>query len=119
MKFTSTDANDVNITFKGLTSIKVRKNGDVVEIGAVNEVDTNSAKYLEFDTNNKLKAKIGSLSNNTIVQGLTDYEEFATFRSNVLIDGTKFLAITNSLKDTSADLFYGSTDLVTAITITI
>ena len=119
LKFTSTDANDVNITFKGLTSIKVRKNGDVVEIGAVNEVDTNSAKYLEFDTNNKLKAKIGSLSNNTIVQGLTDYEEFATFRSNVLIDGTKFLAITNSLKDTSADLFYGSTDLVTAITITI
>lgn len=119
LKFTSTDANDVNITFKGLTSIKVKKNGDVVEIGAVNEVDTNSAKYLEFDTNNKLKAKIGSLSNNTIVQGLTDYEEFATFRANVLIEGTKFLAITNSLKDTSADLFYGSTDLATAVTLTI
>lgn len=115
LKFTSTDANDVNITFKGLTSIKVKKNGDVVEIGAVNEVDTNSAKYLEFDSNNKLKAKIGSLNNNTVVQGLTDYEEFATFRANVLIEGTKFLAITNSLKDTSADLFYGSTDLATAV----
>lgn len=119
LKFTENGV-ATNLTLKGINSITVKKNGDVAEFTVVNEVDTNSAKYAEFDsTNNKLKIKIGSVSGNTVINGLTDYEEFATLRQNVIARSLECEVITNSLTDTSKDFYYGSTDLKDAITLTI
>ena len=119
LKFTENGV-DTNLTLKGINSITVKKNGNVAEFNVVNEVDTNSAKYAEFDsTNNKLKIKIGSVSGNTVINGLTDYEEFATLRQNVIARSLECEVITNSLTDTSKDFYYGSTDLKDAITLTI
>ena len=119
LKFTENGV-DTSFTLKGVNSIKVKKNGNAVEFTVVNEVDTNSAKYAEFDsTTNKLKIKIGSVSGNTITNGLTDYEEFVTLRQNVITRSLEFELITNSLTDTSKDFYYGSTDLKEAITLTI
>lgn len=120
IKFTETGVtNDVKITVKGTNGIVTKKNGSAIEIGAVNEVATDSTKYLEIDSGYKFKVRIGSVSNNQVVNGLTDYEEFATFRSNVIQTTTQFEIIENSLKDTSFDYYYGSTDLKTAVTLTI
>lgn len=119
LKFTENGV-DTSFTLKGGNSIKVKKNGNAVEFTVVNEVDTNSAKYAEFDsTTNKLKIKIGSVSGNTVTNGLTDYEEFVTLRQNVITRSLEFELITNSLTDTSKDFYYGSTDLRDAITLTI
>lgn len=119
LKFTENGV-ATNLTLKGINSITIKKNGNVAEFNVVNEVDTNSAKYAEFDsTNNKLKIKIGSVSGNTVVNGLTDYEEFATLRQNVIARSLECEVITNSLTDTSKDFYYGSTDLKDAITLTI
>ena len=120
IKFTETGVtNDVKITVKGANGIVTKKNGSAIEIGAVNEVATDSTKYLEIDSGYKFKVRIGSVSNNQVVNGLTDYEEFATFRSNVIQTTTQYEIIGNSLKDTSFDYYYGSTDLKTAVTLTI
>lgn len=120
IKFTETGVtNDVKITVKGVNGIVTKKNGSDIEIGAVNEVATDSTKYLEIDSGYQFKVRIGSVVNNKVVNGLTDYEEFATFRSNVIQTTTQFELIENSLKDTSFDYYYGSTDLVDAITLTI
>lgn len=120
IKFTETGVtNDVKITVKGVNGIVTKKNGSDIEIGAVNEVATDSTKYLEIDNGYQFKVRIGSVVDNQVVNGLTDYDEFATFRSNVIQTTTQFEIIENSLKDTSFDYYYGSTDLKTAVTLTI
>lgn len=120
IKFTETGVtNDVKITVKGSNGIVTRKNGSDIEIGAVNEVATDSTKYLEIDSGYKFKVIVGSVLNNQVVDGLTDYEEFATFRSNVIQTTTKFEIIGNSLKETGFDYHYGSEDLIEAVTLTI
>lgn len=120
IKFTETGVtNDVKITVKGVNGIVTKKNSSDIEIGAANEVATDSTKYLEIDQGYKFKVRIGSVSNNQVVNGLTDYEEFALFRSEVIQTTTKFEIIENSLKDTSFDYYYGSADLKTAVTLTI
>lgn len=119
LKFTETGATDVKITVKGLTGIKTKKNGDAIEITAANEVKSGSASYLEIDKGYQFGVKIGSVSNNTITNGLTDYNEFATFRSNVILTTTVYEKIDNKLSDTTKTYYYGSTDLVTAITVEI
>lgn len=120
IKFTETGVtNDVKITVKGANGIITKKNGSDIEIGAANEVATDSTKYLEIDSGYKFKVIVGSVSNNQVVDGLTDYEEFATFRSNVIQTTTKFEIILNSLKDTGFDYYYGSEDLIEAVTLTI
>ena len=80
---------------------------------------TPSKTVASANSSNKLKIKIGSIYNNQVVDGLTDFAEFATFRSNVLAFGIKFVPIDSSLKDTTGKYYYGSTDLVGAITLTI
>lgn len=119
LKFTETGVADVKFTFTGLNGIKTKKNGNAIEFTAANEVATDSTKYLEIESGYKFKVKIGSVENNTVTNGLTDYDEFSTFRSNVLTKTTVFEVISNSLTDTSKDYYYGSTDLKTAITLTI
>lgn len=119
LKFTENGV-DTKFTLKGGNSIKVKKNSNNIEFTVVNEVDTNSSKYAEFDsTNNKLKIKIGSISGNTVTNGLTDYAEFAQLRNNVIARALEVELITNSLTDTSQDYYYGSTDLKDAVTLTI
>jgi len=118
IKFTETGVtNDVKITVKGINGIVTKKNGSDIEISSDNEVATDSTKYLEISSGYQFKVKIGSVSNNKVVNGLTDYEEFATFRSNVIQTTTQFELIDNSLESTSFKYHYGSTDLVEAVDI--
>lgn len=120
IKFTETGvSNDVAITVKGVNGIVTKKNNSDIEIGAVNEVATDSDKYLEIDSGYKFKVKIGSISNNQVVDGLTDYGEFAVFRSDVIRTTTQFEIIENSLKNTNFKYYYGSTDLADAVDLTI
>lgn len=119
LKFTETGVNDVSITFAGLDGIVVRKNGDSVEFKALNEVNADSTNYLEIESGYKFKVKKGSVVDNEVVDGLTDYREFAEFRSNVLVNGVQFEEVSNSLKDTSGTYYYGSQTLKTVIALTI
>ena len=120
IKFTETGVtNDVNITVKGVNGVVTKKNGNAIEIGAVNEVATDSTNYLEITSGYQFKVKLGSVNNNQVVHGLTDYEEFATFRSNVIQTTVKFEIITNSLKEAGNDYYYGSKDLKDAVDVTI
>lgn len=115
LKFTETDAADVKITVKGVNGIVTKKNDNDLEIAAANEVATDSVNYLEIDSGYKFKVKIGSVENNAVVNGLTDYNEFAEFRSNVLSKTTVFVEIANSLTDTTKTFYYGSTELQKAV----
>lgn len=119
LKFTETGVDDVSIAFTGVDGIVVRKNGDSVEFKALNEVNADSTNYLEIESGYKFKVKKGSVVDNAVVDGLTDYREFAEFRSNVLVNGALFEEVSNSLKDTSGTYYYGSSTLKTAITLTI
>lgn len=120
IKFTETGVtNDVNITVKGVNGVVTKKNGNAIEIGAVNEVATDSTNYLEITSGYQFKVKLGSVNNNQVVHGLTDYEEFATFRSNVIQTTVQFEIITNSLKEAGNDYYYGSKDLKDAVDVTI
>jgi hypothetical protein len=119
LKFTENGV-DTSFTFKGGNSIKIKKNSNNIEFAVVNDVDTNSSKYAEFDAStNKLKIKIGNVTGNTINGGLTDYEEFLTLQNNVITRSIEVESITNSLTDTTKTYYYGSTNLVEAITLTI
>lgn len=115
LKFTETGAADVKITVKGVNGIVTKKNDNDLEIAAANEVATDSVNYLEIDSGYKFKVKIGSVENNAVVNGLTDYNEFAEFRSNVLSKTTVFVEIANSLTDTTKTFYYGSTELQKAV----
>lgn len=119
LKFTETGVNDVSITFAGLDGIVVRKTGDSVEFKALNEVNSDSTNYLEIESGYTFKVKKGSVIDNEVVDGLTDYREFAEFRSNVLVNGVQFEEVSNSLKDTSGTYYYGSQTLKTVIAVTI
>lgn len=119
LRFSETGASDVDITFNGIDGIGVRKNGNAIEFKALNEVSTDSAKYLEIESGYKFKVKKGSVVDNEVVDGLTDYREFAEFRSNVLVNGVQFEEVSTSLNDTSGTYYYGSQTLKTAISLTI
>lgn len=115
LKFTETGEADVKITVKGVNGIVTKKNDNDLEIAAANEVATDSVNYLEIDSGYKFKVKIGSVEKNAVVNGLTDYNEFAEFRSNVISKTTVFVEIANSLTDTTKTFYYGSTELQKAV----
>lgn len=119
LRFSETGASDVDINFNGIDGIVIRKNGNAIEFKALNEVSTDSTKYLEIESGYKFKVKKGSVVDNEVVDGLTDYREFAEFRSNILLTRVQFEEIENSLKDSSGSYYYGSQDLVAAISLTI
>lgn len=119
LTFKETGISDVNITFKGVNGITTKKNGNNIEIAAANELATGADKYLTLDSGYKFGIKVGSLNGNTLTDGITDYEEFATFRSNILAKTTIFELIENSLHDTTQTYYYGSTELKTAVAVTI
>lgn len=123
LKFTETGADDKEFTLKGINGIAVKKNGDDVEFTAVNEIAEGSEDYLE--TNGyQFGVKIGSMNGTLINHGLTDYAEFADFRTVILAKGVLFDNIAYSLKDTTepgqTDPYrYGNTALATAVNVTI
>ena len=64
------------------------------------------------------------MNGTSIIHGLTDYAEFADFRTVILAKGVLFDNITYSLKDTATpgqnDPYrYGNTALATAVNVTI
>ena len=115
LKFTETGVDPVSIEVKGVNGILVSKNSNSIEISANNTVSTGSEKYLDIVEGSKFGVKIGKLENGVISNGLVDYEEFATFRSDVIIDGVMSFPIENALTDTSKTYYYGSSELIAAI----
>lgn len=121
IKFTETGQNDVNITIKGSSGIGVNKNGNNVEITASHGV-VNGANnsYLSMNSNYKFDVKIGEIdSNGALIEGLTKYSEFSTFRDLIGISGVAFDLLEGSLKDSSYEYKYGSIKLKSAVTLTI
>lgn len=107
LKFTETGVDPVSIEVKGVKGIVVVKNGDSIEISASNEVDVDSQNYLEITDGYKFGVKLGSVESGQVNPGLTDYGEFAEFRSLVYSNGTIWEEITT--------LEYGSSNLIAAI----
>lgn len=107
LKFTETGVDPVSIEVKGIKGIVVVKNGDSIEISASNEVDVDSQNYLEITDGYKFGVKLGSVESGQVNPGLTDYGEFAEFRSLVYSNGTIWEEV--------ATLEYGSSNLITAI----
>lgn len=124
LKFSETGAEDKNITFKGLNGIQVRKVNDDIEILSTLTIDSNSTKYLELTEDYKLKAKIGTVSNGVVTDGLTDYAEFLQLKASILTQGIIFASIDYSLKSETppgdTDPYrYGNDSLKEAVRITI
>lgn len=107
LKFTETGVDPVSITVKGIKGITAFKDGNTIEIGAANEVDADSQSYLEITDGYKFGVKLGSVESGQVTPGLTDYGEFAEFRSLVYSNGTIWEEV--------ATLEYGSSGLIAAI----
>lgn len=123
LKFVKTGENDLNVVLNGSNGIIIKKNNNTVEFSINNIVNTDSQKYLSIDDGYKFNIKKGSINENTVIDGITDYAEFNTFKIQSIAThalATQFLEINNSLSPSSTDglkYYYGSTDLITAITL--
>lgn len=123
LKFKKSGEDSLNIGFIGNEGLNIKKNNNNIEFNLNNLVDDNSKKYLEIKDGYKFNIKKGSVNENTVINGITDYEEFNTFKIQSIAThalATQFLEINNSLSPSSTDglkYYYGSTDLVTAITL--
>lgn len=120
LRFTENSTNfDYNIY--GYNGISTVIDGTTLKLSATNIVDPNSSKYLEILENHKFKVKVGSYdkTNSTIIPGLVDYEEFYEYKQEVFSGTITFASIENKLTDTQKTYHYGSTELVTAITVEI
>lgn len=115
LKFTETGVDPVSVEVKGINGILVAKNGNSIEISASTEVASGSEPYLSVTDGHKIGVKLGSVVDGEVVNGLTDYNEFAEFRSLVYTVGTVWEEITNDLSNTQSKYYYGSSDLITAI----
>lgn len=120
-----TNANTLNITYKGINGITIRKdNNNNVEFSANNIVNELSKKYLKISNGYQFDAIIGSVTTegetSTVHDGLTDYREFTEFETWT-IDKFRNLhhVISNSLNDETKDIHYGSTRMVEIISVTI
>lgn len=117
LKFTETDADDVNITIKGIKGIKARKVNNDIELSGANIVADTSEQYLKITDGYQFDVILGSYDSNTkqVSNGLTDYNEFHALRSTISLAGTQYYAIQNKLTDTSKQYYYGSQLLIDAI----
>lgn len=117
LKFTETGQQDVSITLKGTKGIKVFRNGNEINLVAVNEAveqavpgltDT-KVKYITIDNNYQFGVQLGQASGHVVTQhGLTDYNEFNELR--------KAVSFSLVFKEV-ATLEYGSQTLADSITI--
>ena len=126
LKFEKTGENPSNFSFKGENGIVITKDSSDIKFSANNNVDEQSKNYLNIENFHKFKILKGSISSDgTIIDGITDYREFHTFKTASIAThalATQFLEINNSLSPSSTDgltYYYGSTNLKEAITLTI
>ena len=122
LKFSETNVSDVDITFKGLNGINIKKNNNTIEFtGRSNEVNTGSENYLEIIDGYKFKIKQGSVSGSTVTEGITPYSEFVGFKASMQLIGAMFESFTYSLNGSANanEYRYGNQKLKDAITITI
>jgi hypothetical protein len=114
----------LDVTYKGINGIVIRKDSNTIEFSANNIVDPLSAKYLQIHNGHQFKAIIGSVTTegetSTVHDGLTDYREFTEFETWT-IDKFRNLhhVISNSLNDETKDIHYGSTRMVEIISVDI
>lgn len=127
LKFTETDATDVQIVYKGVTGITVRKTDNNIEFLAANEAISqnvpgteDSIKYITVTDGYKFGVQLGSANaaGDVTQDGLVDFRQFNTVANAVSLTNI-FEPITNSLTDSTKKYHYGSTDLVAAINVTI
>lgn len=128
LKFTGTDSSSKSYYFYGTNGITVTKDASGFTFKSINNVDTNSTKYLSITNNHQFAIKIGSVSGETVSDGLTDYLEFNTLRNAfhahqlaVVSSTTSFKVIDNSLSisvdDSDTTTYaYGSKAMKAAIT---
>ena len=131
LTFTESGESDVNIIFKGLRGIQIKKNENTVEINnnietltqSVPQVNrTSTVKYLTVTDGYKLGVQLGSAdaSGQLTQDGLTDFSQF-----NVLVNTVKlssfYETINYSLSGSENDneYRYGNAKLKTAVTLTI
>lgn len=131
LTFTETGESAVNITFKGLNGIQIKKNSNTVEINANIETITQSVpqtnrtstvKYLTVTDGYKLGVQLGSAdANGQLTQdGLTDFSQF-----NALVNTVKLSSFYETINyslsgsENSNEYRYGNTKLKTAVTLTI
>lgn len=118
LKFTETNATDVNITFSGINGVVVKKNGNNLEFEANNTVAPDSTDYLEINKN-EFKVKIGTLPSGDSqgAPGLVDINTFYTLTTNIVKTFVQFEAIDYSLRDSAnaAEYRYGNIKLQEAV----
>lgn len=120
LKFTETGVTDLEITYKGLNGILVRKNGNTLEFLA--DIKSEDEKYLTVTNGYKLAAQLGSIDESgEIIDGLMDFRTGYGYISSVAKVATKFEIIEESLKGATSttEYRYGNQKLIDAITVTI
>lgn len=121
LKFTETDATDVDITFKGTNGVVVKKNGNNVEFGANNTILEDSTSYLKVENGSRFGVKLGSFDEDgNVIEGLANFSTVHYFALQIA-KKTQFESISYSLKgDANEEEYrYGNAKLIEAITITI
>lgn len=129
LRFTNTGVGNTDIVYKGIGGIKVRKSSNDIEIYSANEAITqevpntsNSIKYITIEDGYKFGIQLGGIEEQTdgsvkVVDGLTDYSEFAALRNAVWSKSTIFESIDYSLKGeaSTTQYRYGNDLLIQAI----
>lgn len=115
LKFTETGATDLEITYKGLNGILVRKNGNALEFLA--DIKSEDEKYLTVTDGYKLAVQLGSVTDSGITDGLMDFRTGLSYISS----STKFEIIEESLNGATSttEYRYGNQKLIDAITVII
>ena len=128
LKFTETGTTDVDITFAGLSGIVIKKNGNVIEFAAANEVieqavpqinNPRTTKYLTITDGNKFGVQLGSVDEKgKVTDGLTDFSQF-----NALVNTVASMCETISYSlngaDSTTEYRYGNALIKAAINVTI
>lgn len=128
LKFTETGTTDVDITFAGLSGIVIKKNGNVIEFAAANEVleqdvpqinNPRTAKYLTITNGSQFGVQLGSVDKNgKVTDGLTDFSQFNALVTRVASMFDTFDYSLNG-EDSNEEYRYGNTLLKDAIKIAI
>ena len=128
LKFTETGTTDVDITFAGLAGLVIKKNGNVIEFAAANEVidqavpqinNPRTAKYLTITDGYKFGVQLGSVdADGKVTDGLTDFSQFNALVNTV---ASIYETISYSLigADSTTEYRYGNALLKAAINVTI
>ena len=110
-------------TFEGINGIKITKKSDsnTIQFQSANEASTDN-NYLTIEHGYQFKINKGSFDSNTntVTQGITDYDEFNTFRQASIAAhaaAVHYDVLNYSLTDSSKEYYYGGEKLKTAIQI--